>query len=146
MEEELHMLRDVYKTAARANLAQEAFWQNMSVKYGFVPEVVPPELMELSRLAAVDYSPNLGDILDDRFSSCLLVINFHFNKIRFQKTCKETIWKFFQIFAVIFNFSCTSPVSMTIRLLVSAAVAVSTFTCGAPRAVSFGTVFIPRYI
>jgi hypothetical protein len=68
MEEELHMLRDVYKTAARANLAQEAFWQNMSVHYGFVPEPVPPELLELSRLSAANYSPNLGEIPDDRSS------------------------------------------------------------------------------
>ncbi len=78
MEEELHLLRDVYKTAARANLAQESFWQNMSVHYGFVPEAVPPELLELSRLAAVDYSPNLGDIPDDRFGPFLLVIYFYF--------------------------------------------------------------------
>jgi hypothetical protein len=67
MEEELLMLRDVYKTAARANLAQEAFWQNMSVHYGFVPEPVPPELLQLSKLSAVNYSPNLGGLPDDRF-------------------------------------------------------------------------------
>ncbi len=92
MEEELHMLRDVYKTAARANLAQEAFWQNMSVKFGFVPEVVPPELLDLSRLGAVDYSPNLGGLPDDRLTSCLLVINFHFHNIhKGTGTWKETI-------------------------------------------------------
>jgi hypothetical protein len=77
MEEELHMLRDVYKTAARANLAQEAFWQNMSVHYGFVPEVVPPELLDLSRLSAVNYSPNLGEIPDDRFNYvCWLFLKY----------------------------------------------------------------------
>jgi hypothetical protein len=76
MEEELYMLRDVYKTAARANLAQESFWKNMSVRYGFVPEVVPPELMELSRLGSVDYSPNLGDIPEDRFS---MFVGYYFH-------------------------------------------------------------------
>jgi hypothetical protein len=61
------MLRDVYKTAARANLAQEAFWQNRCVHYGCVPEPVPPELLQLSRLSAVNYLPNLGGLPDDRF-------------------------------------------------------------------------------
>jgi hypothetical protein len=34
----------------------------MSLKYNFVPEVLPPGLMELSRLSSADYQPNLGNI------------------------------------------------------------------------------------
>jgi hypothetical protein len=44
MEEELIMLREVYQTAARKNLTQEAFWQQQSIAHGLKPFVVPPEL------------------------------------------------------------------------------------------------------
>jgi hypothetical protein len=66
-EEELKLLCEVYRTAAIANLRQAEFWKNMSVKYNFVPEVLPPGLMELSRLSSAEYQPNLGNIPERLF-------------------------------------------------------------------------------
>ncbi len=59
------MLREVYQTAARKNLTQEAFRQQQSIAHGLKPFVVPPELQTLSRLSAVEYIPNLGDYPED---------------------------------------------------------------------------------
>ena len=61
-EEELQLLCELYKTAAHKNLREAEFWRNMSVNYGFVPEVLPAELLQLSRLGALEYQPNLGNI------------------------------------------------------------------------------------
>jgi hypothetical protein len=43
----------------------------MSVNYNFVPDVLPPGLMELARLTSADYQPNLGNI-PERWFFCWL--------------------------------------------------------------------------
>jgi hypothetical protein len=82
MEEELHLLRELYVTAARKNLAEEAFWNNMSVKHGFVPEVLPPGMLELSRLSSLEYSPDLRGTPDDRYINVWLFSIFFFWEVR----------------------------------------------------------------
>jgi hypothetical protein len=71
MMEELALLREVSKTAAQANLAQADFWRNMSVHFGFVPEVVPEELTRLPRLTTQEYQPDLESDSDRHAHNCL---------------------------------------------------------------------------
>jgi hypothetical protein len=74
MKEELALLREVSKTAAQANLAQAEFWRNMSVRYGFVPEVVPEELTRLPRLTTEEYEPDLDSDSERHKHNCLFKI------------------------------------------------------------------------
>ena len=65
MEEELHLLRDLYASAARKNLAEEHFYNFMTVKYGGVPPEVPAGMRKFSRLSDMNYNPNLDDVTND---------------------------------------------------------------------------------
>ena len=66
MEEELHLLRDLYASSARKNLAEEHFYNYMTVQHGGVPPVVPPGMQNMSRLSDLNYNPNLGDVNNDQ--------------------------------------------------------------------------------
>ncbi len=66
------MLRDVYKSVVRKNLAQEHFWNSQSARYGFGPAVIDPELMELQTLTDPHVSDEEENIPDDR-KICLFV-------------------------------------------------------------------------
>ncbi len=66
------MLRDVYKSVVRKNLAQEHFWNSQSARYGFGPAVIDPELMELRTLTDPHVSDEEENIPDDR-KNCLFV-------------------------------------------------------------------------
>jgi hypothetical protein len=72
MEAEVAMLRDVYKSVVRKNLAQEHFWNSQSARYGFGPAVIDPELMELRTLTDPHVSDEEENIPDDR-KNCLFV-------------------------------------------------------------------------
>jgi|688.fasta_scaffold638654_1 hypothetical protein len=61
MEEELHLMREYYVTGARKNLAEERFWNHMTVKHGGKVPELPAGMRELSRLSAIEYKPNLED-------------------------------------------------------------------------------------
>ena len=60
----------------------------MSVNYGFVPEVLPAELLQLSRLGALEYQPNLGNNIPERFCWLFFTevrIRIHWILIRHQR-------------------------------------------------------------
>ena len=85
MEAEVAMLRDVYKSVLRKNLAQEHFWNSQSARYGFGPAVIDPELMELRTLTDPHVSDEEENNPDDR-KICLfvgLVQNFFYLGLRF---------------------------------------------------------------
>jgi hypothetical protein len=79
MEAEVAMLRDVYKSAVRKNLAQEHFWNSQSARYGFGPAVLDPELLELRTLTDPHVSDEEENIPDDRKNCLLVFFNFNFN-------------------------------------------------------------------
>ncbi len=66
------MLRDVYMSVVRKNLAQEHFWNSQSARYGFGPAVIDPELMELRTRTDPHVSDKEENIPDDR-KICLFV-------------------------------------------------------------------------
>ena len=73
------MLRDVYKSVVRKNLAQEHFWNSQSARYGFGPAVIDPELLELRTLTDPHVSDEEENIPDDRKNCLLVFFNFNFN-------------------------------------------------------------------
>lgn len=62
MEEELHLLRELYASAARKNLAEENFYNFMTAQHGGMPAIVPAGMADLSRLSNMNYNPNLEDV------------------------------------------------------------------------------------
>jgi hypothetical protein len=96
MEEELILQREAYKTVARKNLAIEHFWQQQAIAHGFEPFVPPPELMELSRLSAMEYTPDLGDLPEERHWLIFCQI-YHCSNIK-KRECPELFcFRFFSL-------------------------------------------------
>lgn len=74
-EEKLHLLRDYFKAATRAKLAEEHFWNTGTMhRYGVGPAEVDPKLMELRHLTSVGYAPNLDQNPDNRDICYVLLV------------------------------------------------------------------------